>query len=344
MLMTKNKKPILCLVGDKPLQSAQRERPSAFDAVSAAVPELEARARAYKLNARAPATKSAYESDFRHFSNWCESRDLPLLPTTTAVVDLYLTAHAQTLRPSTLGRRLVSISRVHQAAGLPSPTSGVDVRETLRGIRNEQGTATKQAAPLLTNDVSRMVAAISTDTLIGLRDRALLLVGFAGAFRASELGTLHVSDMGTTTGAGVIFTLRKSKTDQAGAGHQIAIPYGADEDLCPIRAVRAWLKAAHIIRGAIFRGVDRYNNVQDASISRHGVVYVIRRSAKRAGLDAESFSGHSLRAGLATSAALGGASVWSIKKTTRHKSDKMVGEYVRTAELFRDNAATRAGL
>lgn len=308
---------------------------------------LQNRADALKRLARSESTRAAYQSDFAHFKAWCTEQGRLFLPAAPATVELYLAAHADKLKVSTLERRLVSISRQHQAEGYDTPTGDRKVRETLKGIRREAAlegrAAPRQKAPLVTKKLRSVIDVLDLETLMGKRDKALLLLGFAGALRASEIGQITVADL-KDTGSGYLLTIRRSKTDQEGQGQQIAIPLGTNEDLCPVRAVKAWLKAAHIKKGPVIRAIDRHGNVAETGLRRWAVGRIIKAAATRAGLDGEAFAGHSLRAGLATSAALNGAPYAKIKQQTRHKSDKVLGRYVRDAELFRDNAANTAGL
>ena len=296
----------------------------------------------YKQVSLAGSTKEAYTRDFRHFATWCESRGYQALPAEPVTVDLYLTDHAESYAPATLARRLVGINRAHKAAGYPNPGAAAAVRATFQGICRDQGTAQRQKAPVLTEDLAQLVKARNDGSLRGLRDQAVLLIGWAGALRASEIVALTVSDI-TPTSDGLIINIRKSKTDQAGAGQRIGVPTGATEETCPVRLLRAWLKASGITRGALFREVDRHKNVVK-SLSRQAVTGIVKEAATAAGLEADLYSAHSLRAGLATSAAIGGADNRSIKKQGRWKSDRVMERYVRDAELFRDNAAKKAGI
>ena len=313
---------------------------------SAPDPAIEAalleRAAGYKLAARSENTRLAYERDWTHFSAWCKGQGYVALPAEPVTLDLYLVAHAETLKPSTLARRLVAISRVHQAAGYEPATRDKDVRETYQGICREQGTAPKRAAPLMVDDL-RPILDAAPDTMLGTRDCALLLVGLAGGFRASELVGLTVADVRFVP-AGMVVLLRRSKTDQKGEGREIAIGNGKAESTCPVRALRAWLAAASIKKGAIFRSVNRHGKVSPGALTRSRVGNVLRRAADRADLPTVGYSAHSIRAGFATSAAKGGASERSIMKTTGHKSEKMVRGYIRDAKLFQDNAGDALGL
>jgi integrase len=179
------------------------------------------------------------------------------------------------------------------------------------------------------------------DTLIGLRDRALLLVGFAGAFRRSELVALDVEDLEFTED-GMKVLIRRSKTDQEGAGQAVGIARGVN--LCPVAALKAWLAAAGITSGPIFRPVNRHGRVQDRRLTDQVVALVVKRYAEAAGMDSRKYAGHSLRVGLVTSAAMNNVPEYVIQKQTRHKSTDMLRRYIRDVSLFRDNASSRVGL
>lgn len=304
---------------------------------------LDEKAHDYISKAKAPNTLKAYRSDWADFVTWCGFRGLRSLPADPATVALYLTALVEAGRHvSTLGRRISSISQAHKAAGFESPAGSAPVKAVMSGIRRVHGSAQKGKAPVLTDDIHRMVDTLPGSPL-GARDRALLLVGFAGAFRRSELVSLDVGDV-EFRAEGLMVTLRRSKTDQEGAGREIAVPYGSNPDTCPVRALRAWLDASGISSGALFRAIDRHGNLQPGRLSDKAVALVVKRCAEKAGLDASRFAGHSLRSGLATAAAQAGASERSIMEQTGHKSLQMVRRYIRRGSLFRDNAAAKVGL
>jgi len=222
--------------------------------------------------------------------------------------------------------------------GLESPTSAGMVRNTLKGI----GTATAPKAPTLTDDIRAMVDATDAG-LIGARDRALVLLGFAGAFRRSELVCLDIEDCSFGKD-GLTVTLRRSKTDQDGAGRKIGIPYGSNPETCPVRTIQAWIEQAVLSDGALFRSINRHGQVQAGGLSGMDVARVVKKLAERAGLDPAKYAGHSLRAGHATSAAIAGASERSIMKQTGHRSVQMVRRYIRDGSLFRENSAGKLGL
>ncbi len=300
------------------------------------------RARDYAQQARAANTRRAYRADWADFTAWCRDRRLTALPATPETVVLYLSDLAMSRKTSTLQRRLSAISQAHKAADLETPTGHHAVRAVWSGIRRVKGTAQEGKAPAVTRDLRAMVATLP-GTLPGLRDRALLLLGFAGAFRRSELAGLDIADV-TTTRDGLVVDLRRSKTDQEGEGRRIGIPYGSRPGTCPVRAVQDWLAAAKIASGPLFRGVNRHGQVGKTRLSDRAVALIVKRAAAAAGLDPARYAGHSLRAGLATSAAAAGVSERAIMAQTGHKSLPMVRRYIREGSLFNENAAAEVGL
>jgi integrase len=312
------------------------------DAALARLEELDEETREYRKKSRADNTKRAYQSDWRHFCAWCEEHHLVPLPAEIRTVERYVTLLAKRCKVATLERRLASISQAHRLAGLASPTAAPEVHLLMDGIRRDKGTKQASKAAATVGVVREMVATLEPD-LAGKRDRALLLVGFAGAFRRSELASLDVADIQYVP-QGLVVTLRRSKTDQTGEGRKVGIPYGVSMDTCPVRSLKAWLDAAQITEGAIFRPIDRWGHIQEGRLTGHSVARVVKRAAEAAGLDPELFGGHSLRAGLATSAAAEGATERQIMQQTGHKSERMVRRYIRDGSLFRDNPAGKVGL
>jgi site-specific recombinase XerD len=311
--------------------------------LSTLAPEL-ASAKGYAAASRAENTRKAYASDLAAFGAWCAERDLCPLPAEPATVAAYLAALADGGRKaSTIARALVAISQAHKLAGLESPREHRAVRETHAGIRRTIGTAERRAAPMMPEHLRGAAAGAERTGLAGLRDRALLAVGFAGGFRRSALVALDVADLAFCAD-GVKVTIRRDKTDQMGAGRTIGLTYGANAATCPVRTLRAWLDAAGIAAGPIFRAVDKSGRVSAERLSDRAVALVVKAAAERAGLEPDAFAGHSLRAGLATAAARAGKSDRAIMRATGHRSRAMVDRYVREAELFSDTAAGGIGL
>ncbi len=297
------------------------------------------RAADYARAEKAPSTRSGYRSDFALFRAWCLSRGVDELPASPETVAGYFAAMAEAgLRPSTIGRRCSAIRYAHKLADLEPPTNSEAVKATVRGIRRTVGAAPKRKAPAVA-EIARAMAAIAPDGLKGLRDRALLLLGFAGAFRRSELVALDVADL-EETDDGYRVTIRRSKTDQEGIGATIAIIRGGT--CCPVRAVKKWMEAARISEGPIFRPVAKGGRIRASRLTGRSVCDLVKAYAGKLGLNGADFGAHSLRAGFLTSAARRGASVFKMRDVSRHKSMDVLQSYVRDADLFRDHAG--AGL
>lgn len=308
-----------------------------------AVGDLAERAQAFAVASRAPATLDAYRSDWEHFAAWMEAHGYRPLPAGPEHLALYVAAMAESYRPSTITRRLSAIAVAHQVAGHESPTRHAVVRSVVTGIRRTLGTAPAQVAPATIGEIRRMVAHMS-DTTIDRRDAVVLLLGFAGAFRRSELVALDVADLAEADN-GMTVTVRRSKADQEGRGDTKAIPFGSDPATCPVRAVQAWTTVADITEGPLLRPVDRHGNVGPARLSDRAVALIIKRAAERAGLDPTRYSGHSLRAGMITTAAAAGASERAIARQTGHApGSNVLRSYVRHASPFVDNAVADLGL
>ncbi|QDM15170.1 site-specific integrase [Tardiphaga sp. vice278] len=288
---------------------------------------------------KSPATRRAYKSDFGLFQTWCAGKGAAALPAAPETVAAYLAAEASAgTKPSTIARRVAAIRYAHKLANLDTPTDNEGVKATVRGIRRTFGGAKVKKAPAVAGKVLTMVAGMSAG-LIGLRDRALLLVGFAGAFRRSELVALDVADI-EESADGLRILIRKSKTDQDGEGETIAILRG--DVACPVAALRAWLDAAGITSGPLFRSVNKGGRVSKTALSDQIVADIVKRYAAAAGFDPANFAGHSLRSGFLTSAASNGASIFKMADQSRHKSMDTLRGYVRDSELFKGHAG--AGL
>ena len=306
--------------------------------------QLADQARQFIEGAKAENTRRAYRSDWRHFETWCRLQGLESMPATPDTVTLYLTALALDHKPASLTRKLTSITKAHQAAGFASPATmqHAVVSETMKGIRRVLGAAQPGKEPLLTADLLAMLEALDGG-LLGVRDRALLLVGFAGGFRRSELANLDAGDV-TETADGLVIQIRRSKTDPEAKGAPVALPYGSAPATCPVRSYRAWIAGARITAGPVFRAVDRHGRVAPGRLDPGSIARVVKRAAAAAGLDPTLYAGHSLRAGFATQAFLNGAAEVSIMRQTRHKSLNTLRKYIRDRSLFRDNPAAKLGL
>jgi integrase len=279
----------------------------------------------------APNTRRACASDLLQFEAWGGS-----IPATPVMLAAYLAAHSETLSVATLVRRVATISKAHEARGLPNPCRSEIVRATLRGIKRTRGVAQCEAKPLLREDLFRVLDAMS-EGMKDARDRALLLVGFAGGFRRSEIVGLNCDDVERVR-QGLIIILRRSKTDQEGAGRKVGIPFGRTRH-CPVLALDRWVEVSGIEAGRIFRPVDRHGGVASERLSGEAVSLIVKERVAAADMDPTGFSGHSLRAGFATSAVQAGVATLKIRGQTGHASEVMLARYVRDGELFVENAA-----
>lgn len=309
----------------------------------APLPAAASQVQAYLRAARAANTIRAYRADWRDFAGWCTERGRSALPADPSTVALYLSDLSNRAKVSTLNRRLWALGQAHQLAGYEAPSHSPLIRELMAGIRRVQGSAPAGKAPLLVEDLRRMLAVLP-EGLLGIRDRAILLLGFAGAFRRSELVGLDVEDLALEV-EGLVVHLRQSKTDPEGQGRKIGIPRGnSAAGTCAVEGVRQWLEKSGIESGALFRVMTRHGKVFDKRLSGEAVALVVKRYVDHLGYDPARFAGHSLRAGFATSAAARGKSERSIMLQTGHRSLTTVRRYIRDGNLFRDNAASGLGL
>jgi site-specific recombinase XerD len=318
----------------KPVAPARKPR-----AAVANLKDARAAAATYARSSRARATWRAYESDWHIFNTWCASMQLESLPATSNTVALFLAAQAEERRaPSTLQRRLAAIRLMHLGAKFPSPHDSIEIAEVMRGIRRRWKRPPAQKAAAVDEDVLRLADAAQPQTLQGLRDRALVLLGFAGAFRRSELVALDVAHVHQHK-KGLAVLIASSKTDQEGRGQVIAILRVPGSPYCPVQALADWREAAEISTGPIFRRMYRGDRVSPARLTDQSVALVIKALALKAGLDPALYAGHSLRRGFLTSAARQHANIFKMADQSRHRSLDVLREYVKDRERFEDHAA-----
>ena len=302
--------------------------------------------RAFIAASQAPNTIRAYNSDWADFLSFTAEHQLIALPAEPSTVALYLTSRSSTLAAASLARRLTSISSKHREAGyLESPARHPLVAIAFRGIRREIGTAQNFKQALLTPEIRRIVDCCR-DTLLGLRDKALVLCAYATAARRSEAAALRVEDIGAAeVGAGITVTIRKSKVDLEASGSKIGIPFGADDATCPVRALERYLTAAGIVSGPIFRAIDQKGRVSPFGLHPDRIGYIIKRAAARAGFKVKNIAGHSVRSGFCTEAARQNVPSYLIRCQARFKPrSKTLDRYIRLGELFTKNAASGLGL
>lgn len=240
---------------------------------------------------------------------------------------------------ATLERRLAAITYVHEINGhAASPARHVKVRELMAGIRRTYGGPQAKRDPLTTTQLGAMVAAADVDTLGGKRDRAVLLVGYAGAFRRAELAGLAVATL-ARQGDGYVVSLGRTKTDQEARGRIVGLPAFGASPLCPVAALDSWLNAAQIQAGPVFRRVTRYGTIAATALSAASVALIVKRCAAAAGIPPSRLAGHSLRAGHATTAAANGAPDRVIMAQTGHRSVDTLEGYIRPGNVLRENSA-----
>lgn len=315
----------------------------AADATPAALVAAGAsKAAKYASEARAEATRRAYAVDWRQFCQWCEARAIDPLPASPVAVAMWVADLADTHAFSSIGRKLAAVSVKHKEAGLPSPIGLEPVPSTMDGIRRRLHVATSKKAPVRVSHI-RSAMADFPDDLKGKRDRALILVGYAGAFRRCELVAVDLEDVRFVP-EGAVITVRRSKTDQGGKGHQKALHYGKNRQTCPVWALRAWIEAARITEGPVFRGVNRWGHVSTARLTSQVVADVVKERAPLLGLDPAALGAHSLRAGLVTDGYASGVSEADIMRQTGHRSRAVLEGYYREANLFRGNVTASIGL
>lgn len=281
-------------------------------------------------------TMRAYRGDWQEFQDWCTARGRSSLPATPATVANFASTLAGAgKKVPTIARKLAAVRFFHRGARMDNPTDDAGVAAILKGIRRTIGTKPRQKAPATVDVIHAMLARIPSETLQGKRDRALLLLGFAGAFRRSELVSVTVEAL-TFSEKGVDVFLPRSKTDQEGKGQSVAVLNG--KALRPVDRLREWLDAAGITEGPIFLRINRGDHVTDEALTAQSVALIVKRYAEAAGLDVASLSGHSLRAGFVTSAAENRASISRIMEVSRHRDPRTVEKYVRRADRFKDHA------
>jgi integrase len=283
-------------------------------------------ARRFSAAALAPATRRAYAADLRAFAGWCAALEerpstLPAEPETVAA---FLSDSAERgLSVATVKRRAAAIARAHAAAGLPSPTGAALVSDALRGIRNQRALPARKKAAI-TEELLRAMTGETADDLRGCRDRAILLTGFGGAFRRSELAALQVAWLKRTS-KGIVATLPRSKGDREGEGQQVAILRTGGR-LCPVAALDTWLDRAGINGGPVFRGLFRKTKTEASerlaagAMDGRSIARIVQRYARLAGLEPAGFGGHSLRRGPLTAAARRQASIWKMQELGRYRS------------------------
>ena len=282
-------------------------------------------------NSKSANTLRAYESDYKDFSYFCAKNNFSSLPADPKILSLYLTHLSQTSKFSTLKRRIASISVIHKLKGHYIDTKHPIIRENLLGIKRIKGSNQKAKKPILINDLRLIIDVIDKANIREIpktRDKALILIGFAGGFRRSELVDLDNDDVEFVR-EGVKIFIKRSKTDQSGEGMTKAIPSFESALYCPVLHLQDWMAKGKSKNKKIF------------PISDKSVALIIKKYANLAGLDGNKYAGHSLRSGFATSTAESGAEERNIMAMTGHKTTQMVRRYIQEANLFKNNALNK---
>ena len=278
-------------------------------------------------NSKSNNTLRAYQSDFKDFSAFCIKNGFSAIPTQPKIIALYITHLSKSSKFSTLKRRIASISVIHKLKGHYLDTKHPIIMENLHGIKRTLGSRQKAKKPILINDLKLIIKAIDKEKI---RDKALILIGFAGGFRRSELVNIYYDDV-EFVNEGVKILIKRSKTDQSGEGIVKAIPYFDNKEFCPVTTLKNYIneKFLNISEGKVFE------------ISDKSVALIIKKYAQKAGLDSSRYAGHSLRSGFATTAAEFGAEERNIMAMTGHKTTQMVRRYIQEANLFKNNALNK---
>ncbi len=295
-------------------------------------------------SSKANNTIKAYKSDFNDFDLFCVKNGFKSLPSEPKVISLYLT-HLSTknVKMSTLKRRLVSLGVIHKLKGHYLDTKHPSIVENIMGIKRRKGSIQKGKKPLLINDLKKIINVIDyqkKDKIKILRDRTIILIGFAGGFRRNEIVSLDLEDLDFVS-EGLKINLRRSKTDQFGEGMQKGLPYFSSQKYCPVVSIQKWIKISNINSGPLFRRFIKGSILSENRLTDQTVALLIKQYLKLSGIDNRNYSGHSLRSGFATSAAESGAEERSIMAMTGHKSTEMVRRYIKEANLFKNNALNK---
>jgi len=322
--------------------------------IPARLVKAKSKAEGYASHSRSHNTKRSYRASWTVFCDWCNENRLEALPATIGTVAFFVSDMADTRKYSTLESYMAAISVAHKMAGYDTPCRARDepLSSVLQGIKNQHGTAREKVAPLMAKEISAIGDYINTalynagdkDRLALLRDKAILLMGFTGAMRRSEIVAVEVQNI-RYTDEGMVIWLARSKGDQEGKGQEIPVVY--QQKHCPVRAVRAWIDEGGISSGYVFRRIDRHGNIGSGEKPMRGgsVADIVKRYASAAGVNEKAVAGHSLRRGLATQLGRNGEPMHILMRHTRHKTEKVAREYIEAGTQFsQDNPTHRLGL
>ena len=289
-------------------------------------------------------TIRAYRSDFKDFRAFCIKNGFKSIPTDPKIVSLYMTyLSAKDAKISTLRRRLVSIGVVHKLKGHYLDTKHPMIIENLMGIKRKKGSYQRGKKPILINELKSLINVINdqeSEEIKKIRDKTIILTGFAGGFRRVELVSIDFEDI-EFVAEGVKIIIRKSKTDQFGEGMTKGLPYFSNQTYCPVLHLKKWIELSNIKKGPLFRRFSKSSNLMNDRLTDQSVALLIKNYLKKAGIENKNYSGHSLRSGFATVSAESGADERSIMAMTGHKTTQMVRRYIKDANIFKNNALNK---
>jgi site-specific recombinase XerD len=289
----------------------------------------------YMKNSKSKNTQKSYSADWNHFTVWCSLHQRSPLPANAGTICLYLSELAENRKYSTLKRRLASINQAHRFKHLPPPSKFFEVQSLMEGIKREIGSQQKPKTALMLQILPELIGKIDTTSLIGIRDKAILLLGFAIASRRSELVAINIEDLEVNS-FGMDVKIRETKTNNDDLIKGVVFTYN---EFCPVKATQQWIDAGEIKSGALFRSIDRHGNVK-GRLGDKSISLIIKKYVEEIGLNAKDFAAHSLRSGLSTSAAMMGMTEIAIMKQTGHKTREMVDRYVQAGLRYKNNASS----
>lgn len=289
----------------------------------------------YIQNSKSKNTQKSYSSDWKHFTEWCKKNNRSPLPANAGTICLYISDLAETHKYSTLRRRLSAISEAHRFQKYVSPTKQLEVQALMEGIKREKGSRQDPKKALMLQFIPALMEKIDTTTLIGIRDKAIILLGFALASRRSELVSINIEETRLNE-FGMDVRIKETKTKNDDLMKGVVFTYN---EYCPVTATQNWIAAAGITSGALFRSIDRHGNIK-ARLSDKSVALIIKKYVGQIGMDVNDFAAHSLRSGLSTSAAMMGMTEIAIMKQTGHKTREMVDRYVQAGLRYKNNASS----
>lgn len=289
----------------------------------------------YIRQSKSKNTQRSYAADWRHFTHWCDTNNRNPLPANAGTICLYISDLAETHKFSTLRRRLSSINQAHRFNKYLPPGREIEAQSLMEGIKREKGSRQDSKKALMLPTIPELIRKVDTSSLIGIRDKAILLLGFALASRRSELVAINIEDL-ELNDFGMDVRIKETKTHNDDLVKGVVYTYN---EYCPVKATETWITTANIESGALFRSIDRHGNI-NGRLSDKAIALIVKKYISELGLDEGDFAAHSLRSGLSTSAAMMGMTDIAIMKQTGHRTREMVDRYVQAGLRYRNNASS----